>query len=362
MRGIATFASLVLVASLGAGCQRRVHNPFVRDAHASATPPSPGMPVDARTAAAFTGEDPDEMAPGTHKQSGKGSGQGMNKWRDTGVYVDGRPVGVLDFGELPIGLKPTWIPEEHSIEFDYGYKGPRTRTTYARRYKFIDFLRAVGIDVSKVKEIHIMGPHLTSVLIASGKELRSKKGQELMFRFGAITGGKALPVVPADFGNGKHMDKISAVMVYINKKPPTLDEEEGLELDGKPVDGIPYYGEPMRGGVRVYANDLLQLQIKKQALHDLPGELGPDGKQRWKLWKVLAASGIDTSKIVEGWAIADERRKQKFSRAELEQLTFTMNERNEILVGDQKILASALALHNHALKPDELPQIRPDEE
>ena len=55
-----------------------------------------------------------------------GSGQGLNRWRDTAVYVDGKPVGVVTFGELPIGLKPVWVPEEHSIEFDYGYKGPRT--------------------------------------------------------------------------------------------------------------------------------------------------------------------------------------------------------------------------------------------
>jgi len=31
----------------------------------------------------------------------KGSGRGQDKWRDVGVYVDGRPVGVVIFGELP---------------------------------------------------------------------------------------------------------------------------------------------------------------------------------------------------------------------------------------------------------------------
>jgi hypothetical protein len=299
---------------------------------------------------------------GGHNQAGKGGGQGMNKWRDTGVYVDGRPVGVIDFGELPIGLKVTWKAEEHSIEFDYGYTGPRTRISYERRYKVIDYLKAAGVDVSKIKEIHLLGPKPTSVVIASGKELRSKKGQELMFRFGGSTGGKAIPVIPEDFGNGKHGDKLAAVMVYINKKPPVLVEDEGLQLDGKDVDGIPYYGEPMRGGVRVYANDLLQMQLKRQGLRDLPADVGSDGKQQWKLWKVLEARGIDTTKIAEGWVIADERRKQKFSRAELEQLTFEMNDRNEILVGPAKIAANALALHDHALKPDELPQIRPGEE
>src|SRR5690242_5087195 len=67
----------------------------------------------------------DEETGGGIKQQGSGSGGGMNRWKDVTVYVDGRPVGVVDFGELPIGLKPTWVEEEHSIEFDYGYKGPR---------------------------------------------------------------------------------------------------------------------------------------------------------------------------------------------------------------------------------------------
>lgn len=337
---------------------------IVGDAQASSAPATARQQA-AAAASALAGDEDEDGAPGgggSHNPAGKGGGQGMNKWRDTGVYVDGRPVGVLDFGELPVGLKPTWIPEEHSVEFDYGSTGPRTRTTYARRYKMIDYLKAVGVDVAKIKEIHVMGPKLTSIMIASGKQLRSKEGQGLMFRFGIAVGGKAIPVVPEKFGNGKHADKISAVMVYVNKKPPVLVEDVGLQLDGKDVDGIPYYGDPMRGGVRVYANDLLQTQIKRQLLKDVPGELGADGKQHWSLWKILASKGVDTSKLVEGWVIADERRKQKFTRAELEKLTFEMNERNEILVGPSKIPAAALALHDHALTADELPQIRPDEE
>jgi hypothetical protein len=363
MRGLITFASLVLLAPIvgigAAGCHRRAQGIFVADAHASSA--QTGKQAELAAARAIAGDDEDDDSGTGHKPRGAGGGQGMNKWRDTGVYVDGRPVGVLAFGELPIGLKPVWKTEEHSIEFDYGYKGPRTRTSYERRYRVIDYLKAAGVDVAHIKEIHVMGPKLTSVLIASGKELRSKKGQELQFRFGGMVGGKAIPCVPENFGNGRHSDKIGAIMVYIKKKPPTLNDDDGLMLDGKEVDGIPYYGDPMRGGMRVYANDLLQAQIKRSSLKDLPGELGPDGKQRWKLWTVLERAGVDTSKIVEGWAIADERRKQKWTRAELEQLTLTLNERNDVVV-DGKIAPQAIALHDHQLAPSELPQIRPDED
>src|SRR5262245_54175352 len=38
--------------------------------------------------------------------------QGMARWKDTGVYLDGKPIGFLAFGELPITLKPTWVKDK----------------------------------------------------------------------------------------------------------------------------------------------------------------------------------------------------------------------------------------------------------
>jgi hypothetical protein len=348
--------SVVLIALFAlVGCKKRDRSGIVvSPANASA------KQAELKAAQALMGTADEEMGVGN---KAKGSGTGANKWRDIGVYVDGRPVGVLSFGELPIALKPTWVVEEHSIELEPGYKGPTTRKSYARRYRIVDYLKAVGVDLRRVKEIQVLGPRTTQVIIASGKDLRSPKGQELMFRFGASVGGKAIPVVPDGFGNGVMPDKMSAVMVYIDKKPPVLKVDEGLALDGKVVDGVPYYGEPMRGGVRVYDDDRLTTVINKQLLEDAPAETSPDGKRRWKLSALLKQSGVDLSKVVEAWAIADERRKQKFSRAELDALTFTMDDekKNQIFVGDAKLRVEALALHSHALAPDELPQIRPDE-
>jgi len=334
------------------GCKRRNRSGIVYgNAQAAA-----GKAAELRAAAALSGDDEEQ---GPKGMAQKGSGQGLNKWRDVGVYVDGRPVGVVDFGELPIGLKPTWVVEEHSIEFDYGYKGPRTSKSYARRYRMTDYLKALGVDVARIKEIQVMGPKTTTVIIASGKELRSKKGEGFMFRFGAITGGKPIPVVPEDFGNGVMPDKMGAVFVYIDKKPPTLNPEEGLMLDGKLVDGVPYYGDPMKGGVRVYVDDRLSVALKHQSLEEIPADTGPDGQKRWKLASVLKQSGVDLSKVVEVWAIANERRTHKWTRAELDSLTFVEGEKDHLLIDGVKTVA--LALHSHALTPDELPQIRPEE-
>jgi hypothetical protein len=171
-------------------------------------------------------------------------------------------------------------------------------------------------------------------------------------------------VLPAHFGNGMISDKIGSVMVYIHRKPPTVKGDQGMFLDGKPVDGVPYYGEPMRGGVRVYQDDRLVLDAKRSMLTALKSTPGPDGKPRYKLWDLLQAQGLDTAKIVEGWAIADDRRKARFTREQLMAMTFedAPKSNNKILLGDANLAATALALHSHALTPSELPQIRPDEE
>ena len=207
----------------------------------------------------------------------------------------------------------------------------------ARRYRVVDYLKAVGVDVGRIKEIQIMGPKETSVIIASGKELRSHKGRDLMFRFGSIVGGKPIPVVPDKFGNGVMPDKMGAMMVYIDKKPPVLSPaRRASSSTARPVDGVPYFGEPMRGGVRIYVDDRLSLAIKPQLLQEAPAETAADGTKRWKLTAILKQNGVDLSKVKEAWAIADERRKQKFNRAELDALTLTMDpaHKNQILVGD----------------------------
>ena len=344
------------IAALSIGCNKR-HR---AGAIVGRTSASSGKEAERRAAQALTGGHKD----GPVGMVQKGSGGGMGRWSDPGVYVDGRPVGVLRFGELPVGLKPTWVPQEHSIEFDYGYKGPRTRTSYERRYRVVDFLKALGVDVARIKQIQVLGPKTTSVIIASGKELRSKKGQDLMFRFGAIAGGKPIPCVPDHFGNGVMPDKMGGIMVYIDKKPPVLVPDEGLALDGKVVDGIPYYGEPMKGGVRVYVDDRLSADLQTQSLDELPAEVGADGSKRWKLASVLKQNGVDLTHVVELWTIANERRTHKLTRAELDTVTFTLDpkQKNAILVGDGQVRATALALHSHALGADELPQFRPDEQ
>jgi hypothetical protein len=126
----------------------------------------------------------------------------------------------------------------------------------------------------------------------------------------------------------------------------------------------PYYGEPIRGGIRIYVDDKLAAIIKRQELDPKQATTGPDGELHWKLSDVFAAQGVDTKKVVEAWVIHNERRGEKFPVAELASLTFAASSQAKggILLGDKKIRANALALHSRALKPEEIPQPTPDDE
>jgi hypothetical protein len=297
-----------------------------------------------------------EWTPAEHKS-------GMSRWKDTGVYVDGKPIGFLTWGELPIALKPTWVKDKVSADMRAGTNDPGWRWARQRFYKFSDYLAAVGIDVKTIKELHLVGPKMSQTLIAKPKDLTGPLMDKFMFRFGTNTGGKPIPAADGAFGNGKVGDKVSGVMVYIKKKPPTLVYNEGLAIDGELQVGVPYFGEPIRGGVRIYLDDKLAGIIKRQELVPTQATKGTDGELHWKLMDVLRAQGIDTKKVVELWVIRDELRKEKLPASALETLTFTASAQAKGgVMLDGKLRANVLALHTREIQPDEIPQVTPDDD
>jgi hypothetical protein len=322
-------------------------------------PPSAAAPADAAPAAGSNSAD--TYTPAEFKS-------GAARWKDTVVYLDGQPVGFLQFGELPLALKPTWVKQKVSQN-----KPPGCPTCLAwkwteeRFYRFDDYLRALKIDPATVREIHVQGPKIPNTIVATGADLMSPASKEFEFRFGGRASGKALPHAPLHFGNGQGPDKISAVMIYVKKKPPKITED-GYDLDGQLTDGVPYYGEPIRGGVRVYLDDRLAAIIKRQDLDVKLSRKNPDGELAWNLYDFLHKNGVDTSKVIEGWVIRGERRHEKLAAADLSKMWFEAapksgkSEQGAVLLGDQKIVTSVLALHSHPVKPEDLPQVRPDEE
>jgi len=289
---------------------------------------------------------------------------GMSRWRDVGVYVDGKPVGFLSWGEMPIACKVTWLTERVSTDKRAGTHDLDYRLARKRYYKFTDYLKTAGVDIRKINELHVYGPHPSETLIVTGQQLQSPAANDFLFSFGANTSGKPIPHVKGDFGNGKVGDKINGVMIYIAKKPPTLVANEGLFLDDVQQTGVPYYGEPIRGGVRVYLDDKLATIIKRQDLDPKKAATASDGSMMWPLAAFLTEHGVDLKDVVEMWTIRDEARSEKFSRAELAALTFQANPQAKggVLLGDQQVRASVIALHTRPLKPADMPIPEQDDE
>jgi len=290
--------------------------------------------------------------------------QGMARWKDTGVYLDGKPIGFLSFGELPIALKPTWVKDKVSQNKPADCpECPAWKWAQQRFYKFTDYLKAVGVDIHKIKQLHVYGPRLSQTVVVTGKDLLSKRADGFLFRFGMDVGGKALPWVPEGFGNGKTPDKIAGVMIYINRKPPIVTRE-GIELDGAPVYGVPYYGDPIRGGVRVYIDDKLATIVKRAELDPKKATKNAAGELQWNFGEFLQSKGIDASKLVEAWVIRDERRQEHMPWSDFQKLSFTATSQAKggIVLGDKQIRANVVALHTRPIKQTELPVILPEEQ
>ncbi|MDQ3334153.1 MAG: hypothetical protein M4D80_03260 [Myxococcota bacterium] len=293
---------------------------------------------------------------------------GAARWKDTGVYLDGKPIGFLTWGELPIGLKPVWIKDKMSANKRAGTKDLGWRWGQQRRYRFTEYLTALGLDIAKVKELHVYGPRFSNSVVATTKDLLSPKARDFAFRFGSNTSGKPIPHTPADFASGKPPDKIAAVMIYIEKQPPRLTDE-GFDIDGVPQEAVPYFGEPLRGGVRVYLDNRLAAVIKRQELDPKKATTTASGELEWKLGEFLTAQGVDTSKVAELWVVRGENRAEKIAGAEVGNLVFQASAQAKggvLLHGPadpgKLVRANVIALHTKPLTPDQMPFTTPDDD
>lgn len=299
--------------------------------------------------------DKDEYIPAEFKS-------GADRWRDTGVYVDGKFIGLLAWAELPLSLKPVWLKVKASAPKRYGTNDTGWRWAKERRYRFRELVEAYGLDLNKLKEIHVYGPKFSETVIVTGEELRSKAADDFMFRFGGQVSGKALPVVPDGFGNGRTPDKIASVMIYIEKKPPVLERNVGLVLDDEVQEGVPYFGTPLRGGVRVYLDDRLVAYIKRQDMPD-GQQTSAAGEPQWKLFDYLRSRGVNVDSVVEGWVVRQEKWQEKLPRTELEAIWFeaSAKAKGHIELGEKKMKAQSLILRSHPVAMAEVPAPDPEE-
>jgi hypothetical protein len=345
--------SVSILALLASACSSDSHSaPQTKTAVAASktTPPPP-----AKKPVVDEYPDKDEYVPAEFKS-------GADRWRDTGVYVDGKFVGLLAWAELPLALKPTWVKVKASAPKRYGTSDTGWRWAKERRYRFRDLVEAYGIDLNTIKEIHVYGPKFSETIVVTGEELRSKKADDFFFRFGGQVSGKAIPSVPDSFGNGRSPDKVASVMIYVEKKPPTLERNVGLILDGELQEGVPYFGTPLRGGVRVYLDDRLVAYIKRQDLPDTQ-QKGADGEPQWKLFDYLRSRGVNVDTVVEGWVVRQEKWQEKLSRSDLDTIYFEAGAqaKGHIMLGEKKMKAQSLILRSHPVAMGDVPAPDPEE-
>ena len=252
--------AVLLLDGCSSGCSGRAPKASVADASATAT--STRASTATSTSAAV-----DEQRP-------------RQRYRAPVVYLDGTPLAVLSFGELPPGLETRWTLLEDQRK--------------VRRFLIADYLRALGVDLAKVKEVHAYGGR-ERIAVIKGAELRRFE-KKLLFSFTQSDKGVPRLHWPGEgFETNDAIDKVVALTVYVTRLPPIWNPESwSLELEGRAVEGIPYATTEVRGGTRVYVDGRLAGFIKRNGVDMnalVPGS-AEGGRPRYALLGQLATLGI----------------------------------------------------------------------
>jgi hypothetical protein len=287
MHRVAWTAALV-GALLLSGCKAKEHAPAAVDSSKTtevvkATPPVDKSPEELSAKHGAKWVDPDN----------DGGGAGFKGFKEAWVYVDGKPVGVLREVELP-PLPEVWLDQVEQLDFKAGDPGPHERIYQVRRWRLADYFDAVGIPRKKIKEVIIHGGK--GVVLIPG-DLFRKYADGVLFDLTGQQETKLRVALPYELNKqvNNTYDRYAAVSVIVDKPAPTVNESDDLMLDGVQLEGIPYYGQPLRGGIRVYLDGKLAMVIKRNSLGD-EGRVAP-GTDAWNVGAPMTARNVDASKV-----------------------------------------------------------------
>jgi hypothetical protein len=234
-------------------------------------------------------------------RGGDGSGQRRpggerrKRFGQSPVYVDGVPIAVVAYGELPAWLPTRWFA------LNDGRK--------VIRFVFADYLSALGIPLRRVQAVHLYGGR-GRVGIIPGAELRRVKDQ-LLFSFTKGDDGKMRMHWTGDVQVSDSIDKVQAVAVYVERKPPRWDRGQWGLVDDKGVEyrGIPYAEAPLKGGVRVYLDGRIAHVLKRN--RTFARKIEParmiGGVPHFQMFTYLDEIGIDAKKVAAVELMAENR-------------------------------------------------------
>jgi hypothetical protein len=259
------FTALVFATALAAtGCSR---NSVSRSSLAS-------QPAN------VTSQVTDQSAPDKADEKEGPHGSRKQKDVDVPVYVDGKPIATLRYGELPASL-------EGRVLSDHPTAG-------ARYYRIRDYLAANGVDPARVRTIHLRG---------NGNRISSLDGDELArdparFVFDFMekdTGIARLRWDTTGLRNTFRIEEIRGLFVYVDKPVPALAGSRSCYVvDGDCSETVPYADGEFGKGTRVYLDGKLVGQVKRRRLtDDLIVGRDDEKRDRFDLAKFLQSVGVD---------------------------------------------------------------------
>lgn len=213
----------------------------------------------------------------------RGGGAERKRFGRSPLYVDGKGVAVVTYGELP-----PWLPTR-PIELNDGRK--------VNRFLLAEYFEAIDIPLAKIKEVHFYGGR-GRVAVMPGKEIR--RGKDLLrFSFTQGDGGKMRMHWDGELEVSDTIDKIRAVAVYIDKKPPKWDRAKwGLVDDaGNKYEGVPYVEVPLKGGLRIYKDGRIAHVLKRNRAFNrgVKPHRMVDGVPYFRLFDYLDELEVDVS-------------------------------------------------------------------
>ena len=266
--------SLLLLAAIGAvggvGCSKRPAEPKARAAAGTTG-----------TAAATTGEAKSETPHGSRKM----------KQLDVPVWVDGKQVSVLRYGELSAALKP-------QTRFGAGSDGERGP---ARFYSLEDYAQSLGIAPAKIKAIHAVG-NREKVTTIKGSELNApaNKGR---FQFDFMQETTGITKVDWDttgLADTYVIHEIRGLSFYVEKAPPVVDPTLHCHVakDGTCAFDDPYATAEKMKGTRFYIDGHLVGYVKRREIKEsvVVGD-NANGEHLYSVVKLAQQFGVDPAQV-----------------------------------------------------------------
>ncbi len=207
---------------------------------------------------------------------------------DVPVFVDGKEVSVLRFGELPPGIAPIAKPAAED---------PNRR---ARYYRVADYLKAIGVNVDRVKAIHFAdkGMRIASI---EGSELRADKDRFVFDFLQTTTGMPMQSWKTTGLKNMLRIDDILGVNVFVEKTPMQIDKRLRCYVeDGDCMPVARFTSGDLMKGTRVYSDGKLVGYVKRRLLSDdvLAGTTA-SGEPTFSFDRYLASLDIDSANAKE---------------------------------------------------------------